>query len=402
MVRKILNKQHIPGPLQKSIFYSNSRREEILTRNLLVVNENLKFLTTQKLDERLAYSSYNNIYCNGLILFLLIILFSSCNKGEEPDLIPVSTTTRMNGVSFTGPVDEIEDEALNPLLDINSNYIALMPFGFGEFGETELRYDLEWQWWGEKSEGIIQCTKYARERNLKVFLKPHLWFWYGSYTGDFELDSENDWQEWESNYLDYIMHNAVLADSLQIEMFAIGVELKKFIHQRPAFWNLLIDSVRTVYSGTLTYAANWDNYDDIPFWDKLDLIGIDAYFPLSEKQTPEITELTEKWDLHYNDIYDFSKAKNKKVIFTEYGYKSIDHTTQEPWNPNLDGSVNLTAQVNAYEALYQKFWNEEWFLGGFLWKWFDDHGMAGGHDNKNFTPQNKPVEDVIAEQYSKN
>lgn len=333
---------------------------------------------------------------------ILLFLFTSCNKAEEPVLIPIDAPTTINGVSFTGPVNEITGNELDPIININSNFIAIMPFGFGNFGETDLRYNLEWQWWGEKDKGIIKCTEYAKARNLKVLLKPHIWFSHGTYTGDFELNSEEEWQEWESNYTAYILHYAQMADSLEIEIYAIGVEMKMFIHHRPAYWSSLIDSVRQVYSGTLTYAANWDNYKNVPFWNQLDLIGIDAYFPLSDQKTPEVNELLNTWIEHYNVMHDFSLSKDKKVIFTEYGYKSIDYATFEPWNPDNSGAVNLQAQLNAYEALFQKFWKEDWFEGGFLWKWYDDHESAGGYDNKNYTPQNKPVENIISNQYSKN
>jgi hypothetical protein len=332
----------------------------------------------------------------------LILLFTACNKVEEPLLIPVNSTTMMNGLSFTGPVNEIMGDELDPMVNIHSNYIALMPFGFGNFGETELRFNTEWQWWGEKDEGIIECTEYAKARKMKVFLKPHIWFSHGTFTGDFELNSEADWQEWETNYSAYILHYAMLADSINIDMLAIGVELKSFILHRPDFWISLIDSVRQVYSGTITYAANWDNYTNVPFWDKLDLIGIDAYFPLSDQKTPDVEDLKSGWTEHFDAMHNFSLSKNKKVIFTEYGYKSIDYTAFEPWNPVNSGNVNLQAQVNAYEALFQKFWEEDWFDGGFLWKWFEDHETAGGPQNKDYTPQNKPVEDIISIQYSKN
>jgi hypothetical protein len=63
--------------------------------------------------------------------------------------------------------------------------------------------------------------------------------------------------------------------------------------------------------------------------------------------------------------------------------------------------VNLDAQKIAYEAIYEKFWSEEWFAGGFLWKWYDYHESAGGMNNKNYTPQNKPAEDAIRSAYEK-
>ena len=63
-------------------------------------------------------------------------------------------------------------------------------------------------------------------------------------------------------------------------------------------------------------------------------------------------------------------------------------------------SVNLEAQANLLEGLYQSVWEEDWFAGGFLWKWFIINEKVGGTDDNQFTPQNKPVLQLISKQYS--
>jgi hypothetical protein len=63
-------------------------------------------------------------------------------------------------------------------------------------------------------------------------------------------------------------------------------------------------------------------------------------------------------------------------------------------------SVNLEAQVNTTRATFEELWSEDWFAGGFVWKWFIHHDRAGGLENNRFTPQNKPAEAVIKEYYA--
>jgi hypothetical protein len=63
--------------------------------------------------------------------------------------------------------------------------------------------------------------------------------------------------------------------------------------------------------------------------------------------------------------------------------------------------LNLEAQSNLSKGLYEEVWNETWFAGGFIWKWFIDHSEVGGAEDTQFTPQNKPVEAVVKEAYSK-
>ena len=92
---------------------------------------------------------------------------------------------------------------------------------------------------------------------------------------------------------------------------------------------------------------------------------------------------------------------DKPILFTEYGYRSVDFTAKQPWDSErIEGHVNLSGQFNAFQALFDEFWNEDWFAGGFIWKWHMNHENSGGLTNNRFTPQNKPVEDLIKKQYS--
>jgi hypothetical protein len=63
--------------------------------------------------------------------------------------------------------------------------------------------------------------------------------------------------------------------------------------------------------------------------------------------------------------------------------------------------VNFEAQKNTTQALLETFWNEDWFAGGFVWKWFHHHERSGGENDSQFTPQNKPAEAILKDWYSK-
>ena len=90
-------------------------------------------------------------------------------------------------------------------------------------------------------------------------------------------------------------------------------------------------------------------------------------------------------------------------MFTEFGYRSIDYAAKAPWTVDrIEENVNLEAQVNTTKALFEAFWKEDWFAGGFVWKWFINHDKVGGIDNNRFTPQNKPAETLIKEHYKVN
>ena len=53
------------------------------------------------------------------------------------------------------------------------------------------------------------------------------------------------------------------------------------------------------------------------------------------------------------------------------------------------------------KLLFDEFWNEDWFAGGFLWKWFIHHEDVGGEKDNRFTPKNKPAESVIRAHYGR-
>ena len=299
-------------------------------------------------------------------------------------------------VGASKPIDEAEFRQLDSL---HVNYVCLLPFAYVEEGKPKVFYNAGFQWWGERPEGIAACIKMAHAHGMKVMVKPQLWVSHGKYTGQLSFANNDEWKEFEESYSDYLLQLLQVADSFNAEYFCLGTELNYFVKARKPYWSSLIDSARQLYSGQLTYAENWDCYQDFPFWNKLDAMGVNAYFPLSDSITPPVNELLKKWDPHYEKMKSFAAITGKPVLFTEYGYRSIDYATRKPWESYTDGIMNLQAQQNAYEALFQKFWKEPWIAGGFFWKWFDAHTHSDVPMNLDFTPQDKPASEVIQHWY---
>ena len=310
----------------------------------------------------------------------------------------------INGVSFVASRESIDQSHVKPLLNIHANYAAVMPFAFiRDLSSPEVIYNTDRQWYGETKAGVIQYIEQLKSNNIKIMLKPQIWIWRGEFTGNLDMQSEEDWKVFEDSYSKFILEFAQVAENTNSELFCIGTELNRFISSRPQYWIQLIKEVRSVYKGKLTYAENWDSYNKVPFWDALDYIGVDAYFPLSEERMPTEENLIKGWQLHKMKLELLSKEINKQILFTEYGYRSVDYTAKEPWNSGRNNEpVNLGAQSVALKVLYEQFWNEDWFAGGFLWKWYHDHDKGGGENNDRFTPQNKPAESIVKTFYLNN
>ena len=334
------------------------------------------------------------------VFFILSIGMQACYFSSSKEGITVGE--QINGVSFVASRDSVAQPDIDQLLEINTTWVSIMPYAFAPNHKGDLYYNNQRQWWGESQAGVAHTISLIHANGLKVMLKPQVWMRNGAYTGKFTTSSESEWELFEANYRNYILEFANLADSMKVELFCIGTEWEAFIQQRPAYWSGLIKEIRTIYKGQLTYAANWDEFTGTPFWDQLDFIGIDAYFPLSDLEEPEMVELVKAWSPHIKRIEKFSTVLNKPVLFTEYGYRSIPYTAKEPWNASKSEAISLQAQVTAYEALYASAWNKPWMAGGFVWKWYHHHYKSGGESDSGFTPQNKPVEGVIRDQYFKN
>jgi hypothetical protein len=240
----------------------------------------------------------------------------------------------------------------------------------------------------------------AHDNHIKVLLKPHIWVKNQGWAGDLTFDNKVSLKIWQSSYHDYLMSYVKIAAEMDVEMISIGTELKKLAVKDLEYWSDLICDVKNIYHGQLTYSANWDNYQNIPFWNQLDFIGIDAYFPVHESVTPNVIDLAKSYAKTKNELASFSKKSELKILFTEFGFRSINHCANGHWISDDDqSSVNAICQKNAYNAFFKTFWNQSWLAGGFAWKWFFNHQESGGHQDDQFTPQNKPAENIIRDRY---
>lgn len=323
-------------------------------------------------------------------LFVLLFALSSCAQ------------EKINGLSFVASNREITNDAIEKVAQMNANWVTLMPFGFMKtISDNSVKFNSVFQWRNERKEGVEQSIAMFRKSKIKVMLKPQIWIGRGDFTGYIKMTNEADWQLYEKSYSEFILFYAKIAQENHCELYCIGTELNDFVAARPKFWLKLIKDVRKVYKGKITYAENWDRFETLTFVDQLDYIGINAYFPLAISKTPAIAEIQTAWQPIKARLKNFSHKHKKKIIFTEFGYQSKDFATLEPWDYNKTRVVNLQSQSNAVTAVFNEFWNEDWFAGGLLWKWYDNHEKSGGENNTDYTVQNKPAENIVRNHFKK-
>ncbi len=308
-------------------------------------------------------------------------------------------TPKMNGASLVNPPREITRDQMAQLKQLKVGWVAIIPYAFAQSGAPEISFNHERQWWGERTEGTSELISLARECGMKIMLKPHVWVRGEGWTGDFTLENEDDWKIWEKDFSEYILHFAALADSMDVEVFCIGTEYRIPARERPEYWRKLIGEVGEVYKGKITYASNWDNYMNISWWDAVDYLGVDAYFPLVDKENPSTKELVKGWEAVADELEGFAERWGKPVLFTEYGFQSMNGAAGKHWE--LDSKqipVNEELQANAYEATFQVFMDKDWYAGGFFWKWYFFQRSPERYTT-DWTPQNKKAEAIIAKWY---
>lgn len=334
--------------------------------------------------------------------FCVSFLLLACKNSDLPYHY---TGEKIKGLALVAPPKPIDNECFKQLSHLNAQWVALMPYAFAkaETGEVIFSEMLDstkkWQWWGEQKIGIETCIAYAKQHQMKVMLKPHLWIGWGSFTGTLDFESEEKWKLFEKGYANYILFYAKIAEEKNVELLCLGTEMANFVKKRPNFWGKLIHEVKKVYHGKLTYAENWDSYQHVPFWNELDFIGIDAYFPLSKNQNPTMEEIRKGWSNYENELETLANATQKPILFTEIGYRSCDFATEKPWETDFEKSYNETIQANALQACFDANWAKKWFAGMFVWKWFPD---INEHNKKDlFTPQHKLAEKVLLTNFKK-
>jgi hypothetical protein len=249
---------------------------------------------------------------------------------------------------------------------------------------------------------VIAAIQEFHNKGLKVMLKPHVDGADGSWRGTFQ---PSDVDAWFQSYTAFIEHFATLAQDNNVEMLCMGTEFVDLtVAANRDRWLAVIVAIRAIYTGPLTYAANatygGDEFTSVSFWDQVDVIGLDAYFPLTDRNDPTLGQLVAAWSSNRNgenivaDVLNFAGAHpGKPVIFTEIGYRSASGTNTRPYDWSFSAPADNLEQQNCYEALYE-VWSPESSVmkGDFWWAWSVPAPASGDTD---YTPRQKPAQTVL-------
>jgi hypothetical protein len=281
----------------------------------------------------------------------------------------------------------------------------------------------------------------ANGRGLSVMVRPLIDFLdptkIGSYSvGDWRsLYNPTDPAAFFASYKTMILNVAQVAQANGAAILCIGAELDQLTGpEYLSYWTDIIASVREVFSGKLTYSADWDDNispwqgqygltagtgnltTQVSFWSQLDYLGIDCYAPISDAANPALADLVAGWVMVPSDPTSYAVTGNQSLIsyfesvaaqtrmpllFTEIGYESASDAAQQPsgtstniYDPALQASLYA-----AFFAAWQQNGNNS-LTGVYFWNWDPNAAEVGPGNGPNFSPQGQPAQDVVAANFT--
>ena len=293
-----------------------------------------------------------------------------------------------------------------------------------------------------ESQSVIAATiAEAKSRGLSVMVRPLLDFLDPAKIGPYSV---GDWRStynptnpaaFFASYKTMIVAIAQLAQANGAASLSIGAELDQLTG--PAYlsyWTDIITSVRAVFSGKLTYSADWDDNispwqgqhglsagtgnltTQVSFWSQLDYLGIDCYAPLSDAGNPTLAGLVTGWTSTPSDPTSLAVTGNqslisyfagvatqagKPLLFTEIGYESANDAAKQPSGTSTN-VYDPALQANLYSAFFaawQQSGNNS-LLGVYFWNWDPNVAEVGPGNGPNFSPQGQPAQAVVTANFS--
>ena len=283
-------------------------------------------------------------------------------------------------------------EALREITELGANWISIHPYaGVRRDGTVRMRAAAETGY-------LERAGELVHRHGMRLFWKPHLAYW-GSFEWRGAIDFGNDEAAWKRFFADYerfIVDQASFAEHAGAELFAVGVELEGTTRFE-AEWRRIIANVREVFSGRLTYGANWDSLEAVPFWSELDLIGVHAYFPLSQSSDPSRDEILAGWEQPLRTLESLSKRHAKPVVFAEIGYNRSNAAARTPWtSPMTDDQGTRALRRRLMDVALERIEREPFIRGMFWWKWIPGDWRS----DRDFSMRNPEARQALRESWA--
>ena len=271
-------------------------------------------------------------------------------------------------------------------------------------------------------------------------IKPENWPWRTTHP-----DHERFTAEFWETYTRQAEHFASLAEDAGVALFSLGTETDALFRTRPdpgymindfgAELRSMVDRVRAVYSGRLTYNMHYSTvmYGDHygrgsgagHLWEDLDLdvVGISGWFPLAESAPTtvlSVPELQASYEAIFQDYLVPLANRNpgRAIVFTEYGSMDVVEAPADPSSGERHSEIKTLvdrnrnglddgeeAQANIFEAFFQTSTRYPGLVNGaFFWdNWIATDAMWAEYwlGRRSFAARGKLAEAVVRDAYAR-
>jgi hypothetical protein len=288
------------------------------------------------------------------------------------------------------------ERGLDEVVRMGATWISLTPFGrVADLTGTGVDKTFELRF-ADNQRALARAVHQAHARGLRVLLVPHLWVESGGWRGELDPPSDEGWRRFAESYRKYVLEWASFAAKQRVDMFSVGVELRSWVTttRAPSFYPILRD-IRAVYPGPLTYAANWDDVEQTVILGELDVIGVNAFYPLTDKPGAGDAELRQGGREVAKKVKALAELWGKPVLFNEFGYTARRDPALRPWEwPDKMSDVisDARAQASAYRGLLAGMLETPELLGGFVWRLYADPDDLSQEAEWGFSPRGRAAE----------
>jgi hypothetical protein len=288
------------------------------------------------------------------------------------------------------------ERGLDEAVRLGATWISLTPFGRAwDLKATGVDKTFELPF-ADNQRNLRRAVKQAHARGLRVLLVPHLWVESGEWRAEIDPGTDEGWRKFAESYRKYVLGWARFAENTHVDMLAVGVELRSWVTttHAPSFFPILRD-VRAAYPGLLTYAANWDDVEQTVILGDVDVIGINAFYPLTDKNDASDAELRRGGDEVAKKVKTLAELWQKPVMFNEFGYTARTDPALRPWEwPDhmSDVHVDARAQAAAYRGLLSGMLGSRELVGAFVWRLYADPDDLSQEAEWGFSPRGRAAE----------
>jgi glycosyl hydrolase family 113/parallel beta helix pectate lyase-like protein/List-Bact-rpt repeat protein len=361
-----------------------------------------------------------------------------CLHAEAQTRVPSSPSLTYNGFNYVSYYNGAyaNADSLPALVGTGANAAALtLDYGI-DVQNSSVYSDATYT---DSLTDLAATITEANSLGLSVMVRPLIDFLDPAKIGSYSV---GDWRSFYNptnaaaffaSYKTMIVNVAQVAQANGAAMLCIGAELDQLTG--PAYlsyWTDIIASVRAVFSGKLTYSADWD--DDISpwqgehglaagtgalatqvsFWNQLDYLGIDVYAPISDVANPVLADLVAGWTSVPTDPTSYAVTGNqslvsyfesvatttgKPLIFTEIGYESASDAALQPAGTSTN-IYDPALQANLYAAFFEAWQLNNALTGVYFWNWDPDVAEVGPGNGPNFSPQEQPAQAIVTANFA--